>query len=181
MLASKLSSIWFRLSVRPILMQLDLLFVEKVPFSTFAWAYAPKMLEISLPRLRMAWTFSKIYPELFSVSPVAQLQKITVCTFSIQYDDIQVDQIRLQSPIGSKRTFFSIRSGIMAQLDRKRADGDFLQLGPWRNGEQLWIDVGEKPKSFWGDEDQFPTFSGQKLKRTYWKVLFQQRTANPTA
>ena len=34
----------------------------------------------------------------------------------------------LQSPI-------SIRSGIVTQLDRKSADGNFLQLGPWRSGK----------------------------------------------
>ena len=38
-------------------MQLDLQSVEKVPFSTFACAFAPKMLEISLPRLRMSRRF----------------------------------------------------------------------------------------------------------------------------
>ena len=63
------------------------------------------------------------------------MQEITVSTSSIQ-----LGQIRLQSPIGAKKT---IRSGIVTQLDRKSADGDFLQLGPWRSGKQLWIDLGE--------------------------------------
>ena len=36
----------------PIIVQLDLQSVKKVPFSTFAWAFAPKMLEIGLPRLK---------------------------------------------------------------------------------------------------------------------------------
>ena len=61
--------------------------------------------------------FSKIYPELFPASPGAQLQEVTVGTLSIQ-----LGQIRLRS--------VSIRSGIVTQLDRKSADGDFLQLGP---------------------------------------------------
>ena len=38
-------------------MQLDLRSVEKVPFSTFARAFARKMLEIDLPRLRMSQSF----------------------------------------------------------------------------------------------------------------------------
>ena len=94
------------------------------------------MLEIGLPRFRMTWSFSKIYPEMFPASPGAQLQEITVSTFSIQ-----LGQTRLQC-------FFSTRSGIVTQLDRKSADGDFLQLGPWRSWKQLWIDLGENFKSF---------------------------------
>ena len=78
-----------------------------------------------------------------------------------------------------EKTFF--RSGrrmyaYLTLLDRKSADGDFLQLCPWRSWKQLWIDLGEK--SFWGGEDQFPTFS--EFMRTYWKVLCQ-RNANSTA
>ena len=42
---------------------------------------------------------SKIYPELFPASPGAQLQEITVSTFSIR-----LGQTRLHSPIGSKKT-----------------------------------------------------------------------------
>ena len=38
-------------SLRPILTELDLQSFEKVPFSTFASAFAPTMLEIGLPRL----------------------------------------------------------------------------------------------------------------------------------
>ena len=90
--------------VRPILTQLDYLqSVEKVPFSTFAghdilprkcW----KMVFLASARVG---AFPKIYPELFPASPGAQLQKITVSTFSIQ-----LGQIRLQSPIGSKKNVF---------------------------------------------------------------------------
>ena len=50
--------------------------------------------------------FSKIYPELFPASPGAQLQEITVSTFSIQ-----LGQIRLQSPIGSKKNIFFVPIG----------------------------------------------------------------------
>jgi len=64
------------------------------------------MLEIGLPpRLRMCGSFLEyLYPELLPASPGAQLQGTTVCTFSIQ-----LVQIRLQPPIGSKTseiTFF---------------------------------------------------------------------------
>ena len=48
---------------------------------------------------KLVGAFSKIYPELFPASPPAQLQEITVSTFSIQ-----LDHIRLQSPIGSKKS-----------------------------------------------------------------------------
>ena len=58
----------------------------KVAFSTFAWGFAPKMLEIGLPRLRMIWrVFSKIYLELFPASPGGQLEEITVSTWQIKY------------------------------------------------------------------------------------------------
>ena len=81
--------------VRPILTPLDLQSVQ-VPFSTFARVFAPKMLEIGLPRPRMTWlgVFSKMYPELCPPSPGAQLQEITVSTFFIQ-----LRQIRLQKKI----------------------------------------------------------------------------------
>ena len=48
----------------------------------------------------------------------------------------------------NEKRFFSIRWWIVTQLDRKLANGDFLQLTPRRSGEQLWIDIGENPFSF---------------------------------
>ena len=71
--------------LRPIIMQLDLQSVEKVPFSTFAWTFAPKILEIGLLRLRMTWSFRQYLSgavSRFSGGPVAK--KITVSAFSIQ-------------------------------------------------------------------------------------------------
>ena len=35
-----------------------------------------------------------------------------------------------------------------SSMDRKGADGDFLQLGPWRSGKQVWTDLGEDSDSF---------------------------------
>ena len=86
-------------------------------------------------------------------------------------------------PSDGKNVFFDpigdCNQSYKTQLDLKSADHDFLQMGPWRRGKQFWIDLGESSDSFWGGEDQFPTFSRQNLMRTYWKVLFQ-RAANPT-
>ena len=98
--------------LRPILKQLDLQSGEKVPFSTFARAFAPKKLELGLPRVRMTLSFSETYPELFPASPGTQLQEITVSTFSIQ-----LGQIRLHSPIGSQKTLFSMRWTIVIVFD----------------------------------------------------------------
>ena len=119
-----------------------------------------------------------IQTELFSACPDAQLQEITVNPFSIQ-----LVQVRLHSPIGSKKTYCSIRWTIAIVYDSvgsTKADGDFLQLCPWRRGKQLWINHEERSYSSWGAQDQCLTFSGQKLMRTYWKEPFQ-RTAIPTA
>ena len=122
---------------------------------------------------------------------------------------IQLGQIRLQSPIGSTIVLNRVWPTAVGSNEcwrllfrfnwvkydynprshpkycnriwpswMKKCYG-FPQLGPWRSGKQLWIDLGECSDSFWGEEDQFPTFSGQNLMRTYWKILFQ-RTANPT-
>ena len=83
-----------------------------------------------------------------------------------------------------KRCFRSdqgLKSYLTIQLDRKSAGGDVLQLGTWRSGKQLWIHLGENSDSFWGEKDQFPTFSGQKLMQTYWTVLFQRTAKNLSA
>ena len=57
------------------MMQLDLQSVEKAIFSTFACVFAPKMLEIGLPRLRMSRSFlqhlSRAAVSRFSRGPVA--------------------------------------------------------------------------------------------------------------
>ena len=64
-------------------MQLNLQSIEKAPFSTFASAFAPKMLEIGLPRLRMNRSFLEyIHPEMFPDSTGGQLQEVTLTTFS---------------------------------------------------------------------------------------------------
>ena len=70
-------------------MQLDFQSVEKVPFSTFARTFVPKMVETGFARLRMTCSFSKIYAELFPASPGADLQEIGVSTVSIQLGQIR--------------------------------------------------------------------------------------------
>lgn len=80
-------------------MQSDLQSVGKFAFNTFARAFAPKAYQIGLSYL------SRIYRYLpnaaLPASPGAQLQKVTVNTFFIQ-----LGQIRLRSPIESKKTVF---------------------------------------------------------------------------
>ena len=107
------------------------------------------MLEIGLPRLGMTWRFLPwIYPELFSASPGAHLQEINVSTLSIR-SGVSTFSIQLgNNPRLDRKNVFSIRSEILivfdTQLDRNSADRDFLQLGPWRSGKQLWTDPGRK-------------------------------------
>ena len=133
--------------LRPILLQLDLQSVEKVPFSTFAWAFAPKTLEISLPRLRMSRSFLQIYSELFPATRGTQLQEITAIFFSIP-----LGQIPLQLSIGSKN-FFSIRSGVLTVFDpvgSKKCWWWFFATGPLekretasdRSWRKPWLIVG---------------------------------------
>ena len=85
---------------------------------------------------------------------------------------LQSNWVKYDYNLRSDRKQMSIRSGIVAQLDRKSADGDFLRLSPWRSGEKLWIDLGGNSKALLGEEDQRLTFSGQTLMRTYGKGAF---------
>ena len=107
-------------NLRPIIMQLDLQFVGKELCSTLAWALAPKMLKICHPCLRMTWSFLQDLSRAvsrFSRGPVAG-----------NHRQHAFDSTGLQSPIGSPSWI------------KKSADGDFLQLGPWKSVKQLWID-----------------------------------------
>ena len=54
--------------LRPILIQLDLQSVEKVPLSTFAWALPRKCWKLVFLASEWVGAFSKVYPELFPVS-----------------------------------------------------------------------------------------------------------------
>ena len=83
-------------------MRPDLKSVGNGATSTIARAFAPKMCESAVSRLRMSWTFLKTYLELFPASPGAQLREVTFGTFPIQLGKIQS-----RTGIGSeKKTFF---------------------------------------------------------------------------
>ena len=119
--------------------------------------FTPKMLETGLPRLRMSRSSLQDLSRAVSCfSTGAQLQEITVSTYSIQ-----LGQTRSQFQIGSKKIVSRFFRGPVAgshgqhffgrtgsntiaipdrtdlglqsyvtQFDRKSAGGDFLQLGP---------------------------------------------------
>ena len=128
---------------RPIVIQLDLQSVEKVPFGRFTLAFAPNMLEIGLPRLRMTWSFLQDLSRAvarFSTSRVAGNHRQHL------FDPTGSDVITISNRVDRKKNNFSIRfwdcnQSYSTQLDRKSADDDFLQLGPWRSWKQLWIDL----------------------------------------
>ena len=117
-----------------------------------------------------------MYLKLFPAYPGALLQEITVSTFSIQldYNPRSDRKKRYFDPVGD---YNCIRPSWIHE-------GLTVISWNWAPGEArnaaAWIDVGESRKPFWGEEDQFPASFGQKLMRTYWKILFQ-RIANPTA
>ena len=140
--------------LRPIIMQLDLQSaVEKVPFSTFAWAFAPKMLEIGLRRPRMTWVFlqhlSRAVRRFFR-GPVAGNHRQHV-----------FDPTGPQSPIGSKKTFFSIRSEIVIVFDplgchrigSKKCRRWFSATGPLEKLQTALDRSWRKSTPFWGEED----------------------------
>ena len=163
-------------------MQLNLQLVDKVPFSTFASELLPrKSWKIAFLASKWVGASAKTYPELFPSSPGGQLRKESPSALFrsnwVKYDYKPRSDKK-------KRCFRSdqgLKSYLTIQLDRKSAGGDVLQLGPWRSGKQLWIHLGENSDSFWGEKDQFPTFSGQKLMQTYWTVLFQRTAKNISA
>ena len=99
-------------SVRPLLMQSDLQSVGNGAISTFARAFAPKICETAVSRLRMTWTFLQDLSRAvsrFSMRPVAGNH--------LRYVSDQLGQIRLRSGIGSEKTFFPIQSGVVIVLD----------------------------------------------------------------
>ena len=103
-------------------MHLDLQSVEKVSFNTFAWAFAAKIVgnRFSSPK-----NDSELSPSIQSCFPLFQGHSYrkppSVSTFSIQ-----LSQIRLQSPIASKKhiPFLLSNWGLwpnLTQLDRKKS------------------------------------------------------------
>ena len=111
---------------RTILMMLGLQSVEKVHFSTFAWALRRNCWKLVFFASELAGAFSNIYPELFPFfrGPVAGNQR-----------EIQQAQIRLQSSIASEKSFFRSDRGMQSYL--KKRWRWFPATGPLRSGKQL--------------------------------------------
>ena len=84
------------------------------------------------------------------------------------------------NPMPDKKTLFSIRSEIVMVFDpagSKKCWRWFPATGPLEKLEAaLGRSWGENSKLLWGEEDQFETFSGQKLMPTYWKVSTDWRS-----
>ena len=92
----------------PLLMQSDLRSVGIGAIGAFARAFAPKMCETAVSRFRMTWTFLQDLSRAVS--------RFSRCLFAgnhLRCFSIQLGQIRLQSPIGMKKTYFPIRSLIV--------------------------------------------------------------------
>ena len=79
-------------------MQSDLQSVGNGAIGTFARAFAPKMCETAVSRLRMSWTFLQDLSRA-----VSRFSRCTGAGNRLRYFS---GQIRLQSPIGSEKTFF---------------------------------------------------------------------------
>ena len=123
-------------------MRLDLQSVEKVPFSTFAWAFASKMLEIGIARLRMSRSFLHNLPRAvsrFSRGPVARNHRQHFLNQTGSNTIANVHRIE------TKR-FFPIRSGNVVVLEISLIETVLTAIScNWapRSGKQLWIDIGE--------------------------------------
>ena len=89
-------------------------------------------------------------------SPVAQLQEITVSTFSIL-----LGQIRLQSSIGSKKTLGHLQS-YLTQLDRKRFDVISCNWAPGEAGNSLGKTLENAPTHSESKKAFFQGFRGKR-------------------
>ena len=78
------------------------------------------MLKICHPCLRMTWSFLQ--------DPSRAVSRFSRGPVAGNHRQHAFDSTGLQSPIGSPSWI------------KKSADGDFLQLGPWKSVKQLWID-----------------------------------------
>ena len=135
-------------------------------------------MQLYLPRkwsklvfLASEWVsaFSNIYSELFPASPGVQLQELHrqrvfdptgSNTITIVH---RIEKNVFVDPIGGcNRIWPSWIEKVLTVISCKWAPGE-------AGNSSVWTDLGENPKSFRGEADQFPTFSGQKLVRTYWK------------
>ena len=138
------------------------------------------MLEIGLSRLRMCQiSLQDLHGGVFRFSGHPDTGNCRPHFFdptgphtitAVRIFSTQLDRIRLQRPIGSKTTYFSIRSPtavIFTSFRSKKCRRRFLATGPLTKR-------GTPPDRSWRELrhilrqecDQFPTFRGQRLLRT---------------
>ena len=165
--------------LRPILMQLDLQSVEKIPFSTFAWAFAPEMWGTGLSRLRMSRSFLQDLSRAisrFSRGPVAGNHRQHF------FDPTGSNTITSVHRIDKKR-FFSIRSGIAIVFDpvgSKKCWRWFSATGPLEKRETALDRSWRKLGLILRRGRPIPNIFGAKAHPNVLKVPFQ-RTASPSA
>ena len=95
--------------VRPIIMQLDLQSVEKVPFSAFAPGFAPKTLDRGLHRVRMSRELSP--RSVQSCFPLLQGPSCRKSASALLRSNWVTNPDRIE------KTLFSILSGVVILLD----------------------------------------------------------------
>ena len=159
-------------------MRLELQSVEKVPFSTFAWAFAPKMLDIGLARLRMS---RRVLHDLSRA--VSLFSRDTVAGNHRQLLSIQLSHKRLQSSIGSNNTFFSIRSGnviVLEPVGSKKGWRWFLATGHLDKRKTALDRSRRKLRLIRRRGRRISNTFGSKAHANVHKC-FLRRTANPTS
>ena len=116
------------------------------------------MLEMGLPRLGMSRSFLQ---ELSRA--VSRSSRGPVAGNHPEHFFDPTGSSKITTPDRIENNVFSIRSGFVTQLDRRSADADFLQLGPWRSGKQLWIYIGQSCVHSEARKANFHHFRGKSL------------------
>ena len=142
-------------------MQLDLQSVENVPFQYVRMSFGPEKVgnwscsPQDEPELspRSIHRFSHFSGGALAVKHRQQFFDPTGSnTITIVHRIDKNDLSRAVSRFsGGPDDFFDLIGDcyrILTQLDKKRVDGDFLQLGPWRSTKQFWIHLEENSDSF---------------------------------
>ena len=151
-------------------MQLDLRSVEKVPFSTFTWVFARKMLGIGLPRLRMTWSFLQDLSRAvsrFPRGPVAGYHR-QHC-----FDPTGSNTITIVHRIEKKSFFRSNREmnvkSYLTQFGSKNSWLWYPATGPLEKRETALDRSWRKLRLILRRGRPISNISGQKLIRTYRK------------
>ena len=118
--------------LRPILTQLSLQSVEQVHFSTFAWGFAPKTLEIVLPRRRMSRSF---------------LEKVPLSTFSSELLPQKMFEKNLVFPRLGTSLSFLVWTYRKLFFQRTAKISNCIRIGPTTNETKLqwWWILGRYP------------------------------------